>query len=104
MLPAYDKANVALTDEEHTHAADLYDAVRIVQEKASDGFQIDDLFALPEVIQKSQSSINWIVQGESGDPTDDGAIGVRIEAVGHALVRAGQFLQRLNVQVSDGGS
>lgn len=100
MLPPYVESNVDLTAEEHKHAKELYEAIAKVQEKAADGFQVDDLFAVPEVVEKAQSAIRWIVSGEAGDPTDDAAIGVRLEAVGHALVRAGQFLQRAAQQPS----
>lgn len=86
-----------MTPEEHKHSRELYEAIAKVQEKAADGFQVDDLFAVPEVVEKSQAAIKWIVSGEANDPTDDAAIGVRLEAVGHALVRAGQFLQRASV-------
>ncbi len=93
-LPAYDKAVVDLNEEEHKHSQDLYDAIKLTQERLSDGLGLDDLFAIPEIVGKSQGAVNWIVKGDAGDPNDDAAIGARIEAVGHAMVRAGQFLAK----------
>lgn len=94
LLPEYDKTVVDLDDEEHKHAGDLYEAVRLTQKQLADGFQVTDLIAVPEIIGLSQGAVTWIAQGDEADPNDDAAIGARIEAVGHALVRAGQFLKK----------
>lgn len=93
-LQAYDRSAVDLTAEEHANAEKLYEAVRTTQERLQDGFDFDDLFAVPALVNDVHGVVSWLAQGDKEDPDDDAAIGVRIEAIGHALVRAGKFLQR----------
>ncbi len=93
-LPAYDKTAVDLTAEEHKNAEKLYESIRTTQDRLQDGLGLDDLFALPALVEKVHGVISWLAQGDKEDPSDDAAVGVRIEAVGHALVRAGKFLQQ----------
>lgn len=96
MLPEkYVASDVQLTPEEHAGSAPLYEVVAEGQRKLSDGFQIDDLLAIPGMVGKSQETIRYILVGDEGDTSDDHQIAKRMLAVGFALVRASKLLDEV---------
>ena len=95
-LPDYDPSNVDLTPDEHLGVEPLYKAVQLSQQKFSDGFQVDDLLAVPEIASSARKTIEFILKGKEGDPTDDDAIAERMLVVGFGLTRASQMMKKKN--------
>jgi hypothetical protein len=93
-LPDYDPSNVDLTPDEHLGVEPLYRAVQLAQKKFEDGFQVDDLLAVPEIASEARKTIEYILKGDEDDPTDDDAIAARMLVVGFGLTRASQLLAK----------
>lgn len=93
-LPAYDPSNVDLSAEAHAGASPLYEAIRKAQAQLADGFGVDDLIAIPEIAGKAQATIQYVLIGDEGDPSDDEEVAERLLEVGFALVRASQLLRK----------
>jgi hypothetical protein len=88
----YVASDVQLSPEEHAGSAPLYEVIAEAQAKIADGFQIDDLLAVPGMVGKSQETIRYILVGNEGDTSDDEQVAKRMLAVGFALVRASKLL------------
>lgn len=93
MLPDYDPSNVDLSPDEHLGVEPMYHAVQIAQARLSDGADLGDLRAVPEIAMEAAKTVQFIVRGDAGDPSDDEAVGDRMAAVAFGMLRASQVLK-----------
>lgn len=93
MLPDYDPSNVDLSPDEHLGVEPMYRAIQLAQVRLSDGADLGDIRAIPEIALESAKTVGFIVRGNPGDPSDDDAIADRIAAVAFGMLRASQVLK-----------
>ena len=93
-LPDYNPSNVDLTPDEHLGVEPMYHAIQTGQKAIADGFDLEDLISVPGMAMDAGRTVQWILKGDPGDPTDDDAIADRMVAVGFGLVRASQVLKK----------